>query len=208
MAGRPESDLDAGVDRPNGSAARAVRRRLLRGGLGAAPVLLSIGSGPVIAGTAYTASAKASAPLSGTPRGQYDCYGKSPTTWCTKVNNSYVNWPSTCIPGSTTFHGGGACQVAGSQCSPKTHTTIMNSYCGLNGVAKDSTNLTKLAAHCSASLLNVEKKLVDQRVLSKAKIQEIWNACAVNGGTGTWSPVSGVTWTVTQVCNWMATTWS
>lgn len=208
MAGRPESELGSGAERPSGPVARAARRRLLRGGLGAAPVLLTLGSGPVIAGQAYTASAKASAPLSGTPRGQYSCNGKSPTTWCTKVYGQYVNWPSTCTPGSTPYHGSGNCQVSGSQCSPKTHTTIMNSYCGLNGVTKDTSSLNKLAAHCSASLLNVEKGLIDTHVLTKAKIQEIWNACAANGGTGTWSPMSGVTWTVNDVCNWMATTWS
>lgn len=210
MASRPESELGAGAERSSSDMTRTARRRLLRRGLGgvAPAVILSVGSGPVIAGQAFTASAKASAPLSGTTRGQFTTNGKSPASWCTKVYGHYVNWPSSCTPGLTPYHGSGNCQVTGSQCSPKTHTTIMNSYCGLNGVALDTTPLNKLAAHCAASLLNVEKGYIDARVLDKAKIQAIWTACAANGGTGTWSPMSGVTWTVNDVCNWMATTWA
>lgn len=208
MTGRPEGQLGAGADRSGANVDLKARRRLLRGGVGIAPVLMSVASGPVIAGQAFTASARASAPLSGAVRGQYTCTGRSPVSWCTKSSGNYVNWPSTCVPGTTTYHGSGNCQVAGSQCNPKTHTKIMNSYCGMNGEASDTTSLNKLAAHCAASLLNVEKGYIDARVLDKAKIQAIWNACAVNGGTGTWAPVAGVTWTVTDVCNWMATTWA
>ena len=81
----------------------------------------------------------------------------------------------------------------------------MNSYCGLNGMTKDTSQLNKLAAHCAASVLNVNKGLIDARVLDKAMIQNIWDSCNSTGG---WSPTAGVTWTIDGVCSWMATTWS
>lgn len=206
MAGRPEGELGAGSEHSVDKQALDARRRLLlRGGLGAAPVVLSMASGPVIAGQAYTASTKASAPLSGATRGQYACNGKSPKTWCTKSGGKYVGWPAACTPGVTKYHGSGSCQVAGSQCSPKTHTTIINTYCGINGAASDTTALNKLAAHCSASLLNCAQGLVPAQILTKNQIQVIWDSCMT---TGTWSPTTGVHWTVNDVCNWMATTWT
>lgn len=205
MARSTDVGAGNGAQDAKGEAVRRARRRLLKGGLAAAPVALTIASGPVLAGKAYTASARASAPLSGTPRGQYDCYGRSPSSWCTKVNNSYSGWP--CSSGSQ-YHGTMNYQVSGSQCGTKAHTKIMNSWCGMNGETSNVTSLNKLAAHCSASLLNCEKGLIDSRVLTKQKIQDIWNACAVNNGTGTWSPGTGVTWNVNQVCDWLATTWS
>jgi hypothetical protein len=196
--------MGAGSERSSDAQALDARRRLLlRGGLGAAPLVLSMASGPVIAGQAYTASAKASAPLSGTTRGLYTCNGKSPQSWCTKSGGQYVGWP--CNAGTTQYHGSTSYQVWGTQCGTKLHKEVMNTYCGMNGYTKDTTALNKLAAHCAASVLNVNSNTVDARVLDKPKIQAIWDSC---NATGTWSPTAGVNWTVDDVCNWMATTWT
>lgn len=210
MAGRPDGQNEAGPEQAGAKPAHNLRRKLLRGGLSAAPVVMTLGSGPVLAGKVKTASTTASTPLSGTSSAQYTCNGRSPTSWCTKQYNKYVGWPSSCVPGTTTYHGSYRVQVRGSQCGTKKHTDIMNSYCGLNGYEwrRDTGSLNKLAAHCAASLLNVEVGLIDERVLTKDKIQEIWDACSVGNGTGSWQPIPGVYWSANDVCNWMATTWS
>src|SRR4051812_13129232 len=86
------NDLAAGDPRAQGGVKSNVRRKLLRGGLGAGPVLMTLASRSVLAGTqCQTPSGFASMPTSrhGT---QYNCIGRTPGFW--KQEQKFPEWPS------------------------------------------------------------------------------------------------------------------
>jgi hypothetical protein len=211
------------------------RRRLLRGSVGVAPVLLTISSGPVIAGNhVQSASAKCSASTSAPTRGTGDCNGWTHTTWSRDACDSryWVNrgtksacktsgytWP--CAP-TTLHHGGGAPQVR-TTCNEDwsltaDHYQVMNRYCARSGTTVDkywanqeqtkpsrSLQVLKLAAHCSAALLNCEKGLVPKEVCTQDTVRSAWEACKSGG---TWTPPASSclqqSWTSDEVCNWFS----
>src|SRR5664279_3396076 len=65
------------------------RRRLLRGGLSAAPVIMTLASGPVSAGLCATGSAYGSLNPSG-KHASLTCGGRSPAIW---QNTNNGHWP-------------------------------------------------------------------------------------------------------------------
>ncbi|HSW06820.1 hypothetical protein [Aquabacterium sp.] len=214
-------------------ARKQTRRRLLRKSLGTAPVLLSISSGPAIAGNLVkTASAKCSASTSAPTRGQYSCDGKSHVRWSNDACDSTKNnggqpacktsghgWP--CVP--TTKHVGSYSPQVRSSCGESWSTTadhyqVMNRHCARAGTTVDkywskqelqnnpssSAQRLKLAAHCSAALLSCEAGLIPAQVCNQDKIREIWEAC--KSGSGTWTPPGSsctLAWTIDDACNWL-----
>lgn len=105
MSTQPHKPLPAAepdVAQSSASGPSLARRRLLRGGLGAAPVLLAAAPRSVMAGNCVTASAQTSySPLQATSHQptQYNCAGQSPDYW--KINSwpaPYVKTASDTIP--------------------------------------------------------------------------------------------------------------
>jgi hypothetical protein len=246
MNTRPEIDGDGRAPHVASPGALQGRRRLLRASLGAAPVLLTVSSGPSIAGNKVQSySAKCSAATSAPTRGTGDCNGRKHSTWCSDAcdstkNNSYksacktggYSWP--CAP--TTLHRGSGSPQVRNTCtelwSPTAdHYQVMNRYCARSSATVDkywdcvenpskqsafwkrqnpsppgpSTSLPilKLAAHCSAALLNCESGRVPPEVCDQDTIRSAWEACKAGG---TWTPPSPncqqVRWTIDEVCNW------
>lgn len=233
MDTRPEMEDDDKARRAVIGAGRQARRRLLSKSLGAAPVLLTISSGPALAGNMIkTASAKCSAATSAPTRGAYDCNGKSHYYWASQACDSTKNfgyksaqktsnygWP--CAP-STKHVGTYSPQVrstCGETWSPTAdHYQVMNRHCARAGTPVDlywkkqeltnspsvSPARLKLAAHCSAALLSCEAGLIPPQVCDQNKIREIWEAC--KSGSGTWMPPGNVCstgWNIDQVCTWL-----
>lgn len=184
------------------------RRLLLRGALGAAPALLTIASGPALATKAYTSSAQVSAAVSAATRGQYDCSGKSPASWCVTGG---TGWHTKLYHGTTY-----SCQVNPSPCgakvtASKTHKDVCGDYTNntnLGAYSGSSTSLRKLAAHCGAAKCNIDNALVPAMVYDHAKIQQIWDTLCTSPASATWSPSPGFSWNIDQVCAWIATTFS
>ncbi|MBI5256390.1 MAG: hypothetical protein HY855_07825 [Burkholderiales bacterium] len=233
METRPELEGDDEAPRAVIGAGRQARRRLLAKSLGAAPVVLTISSGPALAGNMIkTASAKCSAATSAPTRGAYDCNGKSHYYWATSACNSATNngyqparkstghgWP--CAP--STRHVGSYSPQVRTSCGETWSTTadhyqVVNRYCARAGTPVDeywrrqemtyspsaSAARLKLAAHCSAALLSCEAGLIPAQVCDQNKIREIWEAC--KSGSGTWMPPGGTCttgWNVDQVCTWL-----
>ena len=166
MNNRPEGDGDRDGDGGSlhvpGVGALQGRRRLLRGTVGAVPVLLSISSGPAIAGNqVMTASAKCSASTSALARAEYECNGKTHRTWCNDAHDPtkddgeadwdgqercYVShgmkkssdhgWPSTAVP-KTKHYGGSRPQVwkqsSEAWSTSANHYEVMNRHCAKEG---------------------------------------------------------------------------
>src|SRR4029079_1469624 len=171
------------------------RRRMLRGGLGTTPLLLTLVSRPVLGQVAcFSPSGFVSMPTSahGTPK---TCIGRTPGYW--KQDQKFPDWPTppyypvaTTGPGAkpaTTFN-----SVFGTP-SPYTNSqtfldVLRTEDQGYSGPPHD------VARHCVAELLNIQKGWVT--VLTKTKLINIWRQYISTGGgtVGYFEPMAGVQW--------------
>ncbi len=171
-----------------GAAVSAGRRRLLRGGLSAAPVLATFVSQPVHAtytcksASAFT-SANASRPAV-TP-----CNGCGPTWWKTNTG-SWVG----CATG-TTF----ATYFTVTAAYP-TGTTLLQV---LNGVSTADSD--KMARNLVAALLNIKSGRIGAGVFTEAQLKTIWTSALTTG----YVPTAGATpWNAAGVNTWLGTVFS
>jgi len=172
---------------PGGLQATLVaRRRLLRGGLAAAPVLMVSSPRSVMAGACTTSSAAGSISVSGPADKIYTCSGKAPDYWANSLN--YSLWPSPYVAVGD-----------GLLVTP----TLFDSALGLVSTYAGKTMLDVLklpattgkdglAKLIAAALLNATKGYT-QNVLSPNLVKNIWKSY-VKKGYGWWEPTAGVRW--------------
>lgn len=179
---KTDSTSSAGAD------PKAGRRRLLQGGLAAAPVLMTLVSRPVLGltvGQCQTPSAFCSANASTGGRGVV-CVGYTHGYW----KNQTSGWPSPYLP-STPFD------------SVFAH----NWTCYPNKSLMDVLKLTggapynDLARDIVAALLNAAAGHTP--VLSANAVKEIWSEYL---STGSYSPSSGIHWNHDQIIAYLLTT--
>ncbi len=188
---------------------RRGRRRFLQGSLGAAPVVMTLVSRPVLgADQCFTTSASLSMPSSHqhTP---VQCSGGSPTFWSQPQN--FDQWPA---PYSATNRGGpngqggsnGPINTAG---AGSTHGHGLTTEATLFAAAfqpspyppgitfltvLQSTGTDGVAAHLAAAKLNVAKGWTP--VLDDARIQMIWLEYTTQGY---YAPTAGVKWFAPEI---------
>jgi predicted acyltransferase len=160
----------------------ASRRRLLRGGLGAAPVLMTAFSKPVIAGGVNCAPASSFASLNTSlPGNVVLCMGHTPDFWVQPQQMSA--WPSPYVP-----NGGQATlfdTVFGSS-GGYPGKTLRNVLSFASIAGRDA-----LARYIVAALLNAAKGITPASVMSVGTVKTIWTAfCAV----GYYEPTAGIRW--------------
>jgi hypothetical protein len=170
------------------------RRRVLKGSLATAPVLLTLASRPVLGGQCAVTSAFVS--LAGSRTAAYQtCQGKSPSVWA-----SAKDWPT---PYFATAKNG----AHGHAATPYHCTTT-----GLNGTAfQTSTMLDVLALtgggtaslgrHISAALLNAKAGLTP--VLDEARVRAMWNDFVLRGR---FEPTAGVSWGAAEIVTYIKST--
>lgn len=170
----------------------ATRRRLLRGGLGASPVLLTLASRPVIATVCRTASASASANASRPGANQTPCIGFSPAAW---VADSGGSWP----PG-----------VAKATALVATYFPAAPAPYSIAGTklidvlsSADPSSAAVLARAVVAALLNVRSGKTNGGVVSEAQLKTLWPAAVSPGG---FSPTPGIVWNAVQTTAWLTLT--
>ena len=170
------------------------RRRLVGGGLGAAPLLMTLVSRPVLGQeTCLSASAHLSGPTSH-PHEQQVCSGGSPTYWSQNLDE----WPSpyqattdaeaSAALGSsstlfTTTANTATLFAATFSPSPYPPETTYLAVLNMSGPSND------VARHLVAAQLNVAKGWTP--VLDAGRIQEIWLEYT---GKGYFEPTAGVKW--------------
>src|SRR5689334_6221649 len=100
----PSEDRPGDQVRPNADIAREQRRKLLRGGVGAAPILMTLASRPVLGQVQQctTPSGFVSMPTSRPP--QTTCIGRTPGFW--KQPQKFDQWPAPYVPVTTSGPGG------------------------------------------------------------------------------------------------------
>lgn len=168
------------------AAVHAGRRRLLRGGLASAPVLLSLTSRPVTATTCTPASSHASVNLS-RPDQLYTCGGKKPDWW--KDSSNHSQWPAPYRPVTTTGF-------------PSYPATLFDTVFGASGGYSGSTLLQvlestssadgdRLARSCIAALLNAASGKTPGTVLSEATVKNMWASVV---SRGYYEPTAGIKW--------------
>jgi hypothetical protein len=172
---QPVSSPDSGIP-DSARAALIARRRLLRGGLGIAPVLLASAPRSVMAtgGNCVPASSFASINAS-RPDVLQNCTGHSPPYWKACAASA---WPSTCGP-SVPFDN----VFSGSKYPGKTMLQMMD----LGETGQDG-----LAKHLAAALLNARTNLTPATVLDETTIKSVWNAC--RAAPYCYHPTAGIDW--------------
>jgi hypothetical protein len=174
----------------DGKSVSLARRRLLRGGLGAAPVIATFASQPVYAYTCKSASAFTSANNSRpsvTP-----CNGQGPTWWKTG------SWSGTGCGGADQFQAffGSVPPVSGGYTYPSTVTLMQILTGSLTG------ETDKLARNMVAALLNVNSGKIGPGVFTAAQLKAIW-ASTLGGG---YVPSPGAAaWNAAGVNTWLGT---
>lgn len=168
------------------------RRRLLRGGAAATPVVLSLASKPVMAGVCTSASAFASINAS-RPNATATCTGQTPGTW--KTCDSKL-WPQT---GNYTRTGTwGNCGMAGHSQVPTTATLLqVVSYTETSGPRC-------VAAHIAATLLNIQTLRVPATIINIDQARRMWNDFVSRNGL--YSPSAGTNWDHLAIVNYLKTT--
>lgn len=168
------------LNKPTGSsqdqpAAASGRRRLLRSGMAAAPVLLTLANRPVMAATCRTPSAALSMSLSRPNAGVFDCAGKSPASW---AGTAEGGWP----PGTRA--------MLFSAAIGSSDTYGAKTLLEMVGPGSDM-NMEGLARHLVAAYLNASAALTPVGVLSMPIIVAIW---ARFPSPGWYEPTAGIKW--------------
>lgn len=161
------------------------RRRLLRGGLGAVPVILTVTSPSVMANGSYDggictpASSFASINTS-RPDRTFSCSGRTPGYW--KQSQHWPNWPAPFVAdgnNATKFN-----DVFGSAYGYPGKTLL--DVLGLQGGDRDA-----IARHIVAALLNAAKNWTSPEVLSVTTVKLVWMSFTEKGY---YEPTAGIRW--------------
>ena len=167
------------------------RRRLLRGGLGATPVLMTLVSGPVGAAACIQASAFASLHASG-KQPIIICSGRTPAQWFALAD---TGWP---IDPSTKFKGA---------FSSAPSSDPGASSASLREVVSPNSSFGPVARNLVAALLNTltSPPLTPATILTTATVKSIWTSFAT---TGFYEPTAAIRWDGTKIVEWISKTYA
>jgi hypothetical protein len=174
---------------------RASRRRLLQGGLAAAPVLMTLVSRPVLARQCTSPSGFVSANASTAGRG-VDCMGHTPEYWANPMH--FSDWPS------------------GYNAAPPGQVSRFNAYFNPNinpgnptlvavlqgNAGTDNAAMDNVAKYLVAALLNAGPPVLSPVLLGPA-IRDIWSEFAT---TGFFTPTAGARWDANEIVEYLSTT--
>lgn len=165
-------------------AALVARRRILRGGLGAAPVLMVSAPRSVMAGTLNCVPASSFASINASrPDLLSSCSGRAPWHW--KQPQWFGHWPARYVPtgpGATMFDAVFG-MVGGYPGKSLLQVLELQGATGRDGLAK----------HIVAALLNAAANLTPVNVLGVGRVKAVW-AEFVATGSGYYVPTAGIKW--------------
>jgi hypothetical protein len=174
----------------------ASRRRLLQGGLSAAPVLMTLVSRPVMAGACVSPSGFVSANASNTGPGVI-CTGHTPEFWIS-VAPPPSQWPpgfAPNMPFNAVFNNPPYSGYAG----PPPKTLLQVLQLPANPPADDVARLIV------AALLNAQAGLTP--VLTTQLVKHIWEEY-LSTGFGFFSPTAGARWNHDEIIDYLRTTFA
>jgi len=172
------------AQRPSSSAPLDGRRRLLRAGLGTAPVLLTLtGSALGADGGSGAGSAGVSSMTTSTP-----CDGCSPEAWASS------SWPQS-IDRDAKFN-----ELFAARLEPDVPLRRLLT-------AGSFTEEQQVARHCAAALLNAQSGRTPATVLGADTVRQVW---ASYEARGYYEPIprGAVKWDAARIVDWLATTYA
>jgi hypothetical protein len=178
------------------------RRRLIKAGLGAAPVLMTVVSRSAFAtgttgGQCTTPSAYGSINTSRQDKA-YTCTGLTPGYW--KQGQWFSAWPAPYYPTTTTGYGAHTATTFGSVFGPGSVFSSMTLLAVLQSGGNDDS--TALARHIVAALLNAASGRTAS-VLTVSAVKNIWSEFI---SKGYFEPTAGVKWSAAQIVAYLVTT--
>ena len=192
------NEVPGTVDEPKAAPPARGRRRLLQGGVGAAPLLMTLVSRPVL-GHGFqctTPSGFVSMPTSGHGQPLF-CDGLSPGFW--KQPHKFDEWPKPFYPVKTKSHAATTFSPFFSHSPYPAGTTFLQVLETMAGPPHS------VARHIVASVLNVASGRVPTTVLSIPLIKTIWTDYRTKGY---FEPTAGVKWYHDEIQNYLASTFS
>lgn len=179
-------------------ATNPARRRLLKGGAAATPVVWAVTTRPARANGECQAPSAWGSVNTSAPRQQAQlCSGYLPEYWQNPSN--FANWPPPYHPETdpnvggavaSAFHGTGS---SGYEFGSKTMLEVLR-MAG-QGATGD------LGAHIAAALLNAQAGLTP--VLTTSRVLALWNECA---SRGYYEPTAGIQWGPEKIVAYLQTT--
>lgn len=175
------------------------RRRILRAGISAAPVVMTVASRPVLAttnppGICESPSGFISANLS-RPAGSL-CAGRTPGYW--KQSQHFGSWKSPYVPT------GGSATLFKTWFSPDLPSASLTFLCVLEPQCSGSGPPYDVARHIVAAALNNAAGFVPQSILPLATIQAMWTA--YNNGNGCYPVTPSICWNGAQIVDYLLST--
>ena len=175
------------------------RRRLVRGGLGAAPVLMTLVSRPALGHgyKCFSPSGFVSMPTSEHGQPKF-CSGRTPGYW--KQPQHFDEWPKPYYPVNTKYKTATKFKDVFSPTLYPWSTTLLQVLELQAGPPND------VARHIVAALLNVKKGWTP--VLTIESVKGIWTQYASTGGgiTGYFEPTAGVKWYHDEITAYLKST--
>ena len=178
------------------------RRRLLQGGLSAAPVLMTLVSRPVLGQLCTTPSGFVSANASTAGRGVI-CNGHPPDYWANAIH--FAEWPPGFVaagPQATLFGPpNGVFSNAPNSAPFNTNPTLLQALSFSGNPTND------VARYVSAAVLNAAKTGLTP-VLSVQQVKDIWAEYGFTGYglAGYYSPTAGAQWSAQEIIAYLLTT--
>ena len=182
-----------------GSRVDGIRRRLLKGGASAAPLIWAVTTRPAVAATtAPCTTCSGFDSMSSSRSGKMQvCSGVGPSYW--QQSAHFDKWPHPYYATSDANTGGSTATrfhvtgCGGGYFGTKTMLEVLQ----MNGQG----GFADLGAHISAALLNAAGGMTP--VLSVPQVVNLWNECS---GRGYYEPTAGIRWTREQVVAYLKTT--
>jgi hypothetical protein len=182
------------------SEANATRRRFLRGGAAAAPVLMTLASRPVL-GAQVCTTASAFGSMGSGRTAQVVCSGRAPEYWANE--QSFPSWPAPYTAAAVK-----ADPLAGRDA--RTPTLFQSCFAGsmqyqnktlLDVLHTGGGSPNDVARHCVAAMLNVAAGLAP--VLTIPKVCGMWQEFSTRGY---YEPTAGVRWDNTRLVAYLRST--
>jgi hypothetical protein len=177
----------------------AGRRRLLQGASGVAPIMMTLVSRPVMAGSVCTPASSFASINASRPDKQYNCSGLTPGYW--KQEQKFWDWPKPYVPSATPVpgQGGQPDYSPGKHAKPTWFDSVFGSVGGYSGktlldvLSTDGNDIGRdaLARHIVAALLNAAKGYTPPTVLSVQTVKNIWSSFVTKGY---YEPTAGIKW--------------
>ena len=190
----PPSDAES--QSPADLARSANRRRLLQGGLAAAPVLMTLVSRPVLAQRAVSPSAFASgnASLAATANQGVPTTGRTPGYW--KNEQHFSSWVAPFYPTTVSGTGGHTATLFDAVFTPRFPGKTLRDVLSTGGGPPDD-----VARHIVAALLNAAANFTS--VPSIQTVKGIWSEYV---NKGYFEPTAGVKWYHTEIVTYLLST--